>query len=40
MQPHTRKMPELQGESDSIQQKAYKDHRGHHNGATEQESAT
>jgi len=40
MQPYTRKMPELLGESYCIQRTVYEENRGHHNGATEQESAT
>ena len=40
MQPYTRTMPELQGESYCIQRIVYEENRGHHKGATEQESAT
>jgi len=40
MQPHERKMPEMQGESYCNQRKVCKQNRSHHNGMTEQASAT
>jgi len=40
MQPHTKKMPELQGESYGIERNVHEENRGHHNGLTGRDSAT